>query len=265
MGTSSGNSTRFFTREFNPASYETGHPNLSQYRPLHRAILEGDWERVKEFYKSHPGAETDSITESKDTAVMVGVMSGQKIEFIKNQVEFGRVDLRRVNKEGNTALHEAAIAGQKAAKFLVGEDRSLLSICNSDGYLPLHLAAAYGQREILIYFLRVGEEHNLQLSDLELDMLMHLEITARFFDNTEQNKNIIIYELDDDDGNDSEYNIHNEDNILHSNNIPTERYIKRLDELTEKDVFEMTFDSKENGERFYNSYAKVKGFSIRRD
>ncbi|GMP93995.1 hypothetical protein CsSME_00043615 [Camellia sinensis var. sinensis] len=182
MGTSSGNSTRFFTREFNPASYETGHPNLSQYRPLHRAILEGDWERVKEFYKSHPGAEADSITESKDTAVMVGVMSGQKIEFIKNQVEFGRVDLRRVNKEGNTALHEAAIAGHlKAAKFLVGEDRSLLSICNSDGYLPLHLAAAYGQREILIYFLRVGEEHNLQLSDLELDMLMHLEITARFF------------------------------------------------------------------------------------
>ncbi|THG05414.1 hypothetical protein TEA_006642 [Camellia sinensis var. sinensis] len=158
MGTSFGNSTRFFTREFNPASYETGHPNLSQYRPLHRAILEGDWERVKEFYKSHPGAETDSITESKDTALMVGVMSEQKIEFIKNQVEFGRVDLRRVNKEGNTALHEAAIAGHlKAAKFLVLEDRSLLSICNSDGYLPLHLAAAYGQREILIYFLRVAE------------------------------------------------------------------------------------------------------------
>ncbi|XP_028091452.1 protein FAR1-RELATED SEQUENCE 5-like [Camellia sinensis] len=84
-------------------------------------------------------------------------------------------------------------------------------------------------------------------------------------DNTEQNKNNIIYELVDDDGNDGEYNIHNEDDIVNSNNIPTERDIKRLDELTEKDVFEMTFDSEENGERFYNSYAKVKGFSIRRD
>ncbi|XP_028105682.1 protein FAR1-RELATED SEQUENCE 5-like [Camellia sinensis] len=84
-------------------------------------------------------------------------------------------------------------------------------------------------------------------------------------DNTEQNKNNIIYELDDDDGNDGEHNIHNEDDIVNSNDIPTKRDIKRLDELTERDVFEMTFDSEENGERFYNSYAKVKGFSIRRD
>ncbi|XP_028056458.1 protein FAR1-RELATED SEQUENCE 5-like [Camellia sinensis] len=85
-------------------------------------------------------------------------------------------------------------------------------------------------------------------------------------DNTEQNNYNIIYELDDDDGgNDGEYNIHNEDDIINSNDIPTERDIKPLDELTEKDVFEMTFDSEENGERFYNSYAKVKGFSIRRD
>ncbi|KAI7993168.1 hypothetical protein LOK49_LG11G01129 [Camellia lanceoleosa] len=116
---------------------------------------------------------------------MVGVMSGQKIEFIRNQVEYGngRVDLRRKNKEGNTALHEAAIVGHlKAAKLLVGKDTSLLYIRNSDGYLPLHLAAAYGQREILCYFLRQGEVHNLQLSESELDMLMHLEITAGFFD-----------------------------------------------------------------------------------
>ncbi|CAL5355063.1 unnamed protein product [Camellia sinensis] len=183
MATSSGNYTRFFTSEFNRATYGTRQLNFSQYRPLHRAILDGDWKRVEEFYKSHPGAETDSITESKDTAVMVGVMSGQKIEFIRNQVEYGRVDLRKKNKEDNTALHEAAIVGHlKAAKLLVGKDASLLYIRNSDGYLPLHLAAAYGQREILIYFLRVGEVHNLQLSESELDMLMHLEVTAGFFD-----------------------------------------------------------------------------------
>ncbi|KAI7996052.1 Serine/threonine-protein phosphatase 6 regulatory ankyrin repeat subunit C [Camellia lanceoleosa] len=183
MATSSGNYTRFFSNQFDPSSYGSRHLNFSQYWPLHRAILEGDWESVKRFYMSHPRAETDSITESKDTAVMVGVMSGQKIEFIKNQVEFGRVDLRRVNKEGNTALHEAAIVGNlKAAEFLVGKDTSLLYIRNSDGYLPLHLAASHGQKEILCYFLRVGEMHNLQLSESELDMLMHLEITAGFFD-----------------------------------------------------------------------------------
>ncbi|XP_028064308.1 protein FAR1-RELATED SEQUENCE 5-like [Camellia sinensis] len=88
---------------------------------------------------------------------------------------------------------------------------------------------------------------------------------AKVKDNTEQNKNTIIYELDDDNGNDGKYNIHNEDNNVNSNDILTKRDIKHLDELTENDVFEMTFDSEENGERFFNSYAKVKGFSIRRD
>ncbi|KAI8534282.1 hypothetical protein RHMOL_Rhmol10G0078200 [Rhododendron molle] len=38
-----------------------------------------------------------------------------------------------------------------------------------------------------------------------------------------------------------------------------------LDELTEEDVYEMIFDSDKDGERFYNAYAKVKGFSVRKD
>ena len=42
-------------------------------------------------------------------------------------------------------------------------------------------------------------------------------------DNIEQNKNNITYELDDDDANDGEYNIRNEDDIVNSNDIPTDR------------------------------------------
>ena len=44
-----------------------------------------------------------------------------------------------------------------------------------------------------------------------------------------------------------------------------ERDEKQLDELTDKEVFQMTFDSHEDGEIFYNAYAKVKGFSVRKD
>ncbi|KAI8534963.1 hypothetical protein RHMOL_Rhmol10G0138000 [Rhododendron molle] len=33
-------------------------------------------------------------------------------------------------------------------------------------------------------------------------------------------------------------------------------------ELTEKDVYEMIFDSNKDEEKFYNAYVKVKGFSI---
>ncbi|XP_028052296.1 uncharacterized protein LOC114256815 isoform X3 [Camellia sinensis] len=110
---------------------------------------------------------------------MVAIMSGQKIEFVKKLMQCGWLDLTTVNKEGNTALHEAAIVGHlKAAELLVGKVPSLLDSRNSDGYVPLHLAAANGQREILCYFLKQG----VGLSELELDMLMHLEITARFFD-----------------------------------------------------------------------------------
>ncbi|KAF7148543.1 hypothetical protein RHSIM_Rhsim03G0160300 [Rhododendron simsii] len=67
-------------------------------------------------------------------------------------------------------------------------------------------------------------------------------------DNVQRNgKNVVIDICDDssnDDGNDG-----NDE--------------KRLDELTEEEVYQMTFDMHEDGETFYNAYAKVNGFSIR--
>ncbi|KAF7152508.1 hypothetical protein RHSIM_Rhsim01G0048200 [Rhododendron simsii] len=64
-------------------------------------------------------------------------------------------------------------------------------------------------------------------------------------DNVQRNgKNVVIDICDDsnnDDGNDK----------------------KRLDELTEEEVYQMTFDIHEDEETFYNAYAKVNGFSIR--
>ncbi|XP_058202985.1 protein FAR1-RELATED SEQUENCE 11-like [Rhododendron vialii] len=64
-------------------------------------------------------------------------------------------------------------------------------------------------------------------------------------DNVQGNgKNVVIGICDDssnDDGNDE----------------------KRLDELTEDEVYQMRFDMHEDGETFYNACAKVNGFSIR--
>ncbi|KAI8559091.1 hypothetical protein RHMOL_Rhmol04G0147800 [Rhododendron molle] len=64
-------------------------------------------------------------------------------------------------------------------------------------------------------------------------------------DNVQRNgKNVVIYICDDstnDDENDE----------------------KRLDELMEEEVYQMTFDMHEDGETFYNTYAKVNSFSIR--
>ncbi|XP_028082671.1 rho GDP-dissociation inhibitor 1-like [Camellia sinensis] len=59
--------------------------------------------------------------------------------------------------------------------------------------------------------------------------------------------NSTTYELHNDDDDDDieigEYNISNQENIVNSDDLPIERDVNCMDQLTEKDVFEMTFDS----------------------
>ncbi|KAF7112926.1 hypothetical protein RHSIM_RhsimUnG0178400 [Rhododendron simsii] len=64
-------------------------------------------------------------------------------------------------------------------------------------------------------------------------------------DNVQRNGKNVVIDICDDSSNDDE----NDE--------------KRLDELTEEEVYQMTFDMHEDGETFYNAYAKVNGFSIR--
>ncbi|KAI8567571.1 hypothetical protein RHMOL_Rhmol02G0132300 [Rhododendron molle] len=74
-------------------------------------------------------------------------------------------------------------------------------------------------------------------------------------------KNVAYDEHSDDDGyGDDDGHSHDDG---HGNDDGLDDY--QLDELTEEDVYEMIFDSDEVGERFYNAYVKVKGFSVRKD
>ncbi|KAL7181669.1 hypothetical protein ACSBR1_040542 [Camellia fascicularis] len=156
--------------------------NSKQQKQLYRAIQKGDLGRVRRFYHSYPAIARGDITESSDTALIIAVKSEQRIEFIRELLGlYPKMDWALQNKEGNTVLHEAAIVGHvEAAKLLVSKDEKLLDIANYDEYLPLHSAAACGQREILSYLLRIYEVH--MLKDYEYHMLVSLAIDARFFD-----------------------------------------------------------------------------------
>ncbi|KAI3816347.1 hypothetical protein L1987_16040 [Smallanthus sonchifolius] len=61
-------------------------------------------------------------------------------------------DLALRNRDGNTALCLAAIAGNAGmAKIMVWKNRGLPKIRGRDNMLPLHLAAFYGNRDMVTY------------------------------------------------------------------------------------------------------------------
>ncbi|KAI7994461.1 Ankyrin repeat-containing protein ITN1 [Camellia lanceoleosa] len=163
--------------------------NCKQQKQLYRAIQKGDLGSVRRFCHSDSEIARRDITEISVTALMIAVKTEQRIEFIQELLGFiqellgsnPEMALAWQNKEGNTVLHEAAIVGHvEAAKLLVPKYKKLLDIANYDECLPLHSAAACGQREILSYLLSIYKLH--MLKDYEHHMLVSLAIDARFFD-----------------------------------------------------------------------------------
>ncbi|KAG5578546.1 hypothetical protein H5410_058680 [Solanum commersonii] len=61
-------------------------------------------------------------------------------------------DLKIQNKDGNTALHEAARFGQlKIVKVMVSLDSEILFERNSKGETPIYVAAAHGEKEVFAF------------------------------------------------------------------------------------------------------------------
>ncbi|KAF2303661.1 hypothetical protein GH714_021018 [Hevea brasiliensis] len=97
----------------------------------YQAFLDGDWERLKSFFEQNTEAVVSPLTVNKDTVLHIAIYSGR-------------------NEYGNTALHEAAAAGNvTAAKLLLDYERTLLDIKNKLGETPLYRAAAFGKTEMV--------------------------------------------------------------------------------------------------------------------
>ena len=119
----------------------------------YRSAIRGDWKTMVYYYAKRPEQLLSPVTLSLDTGFHLAVHSnkGKPLEDLlkitKTEESSSEIEsLNRINKFGNTALHEATINGNyEAVRLLVERCADLLSIPNADGETPLFTAAGFGQ------------------------------------------------------------------------------------------------------------------------
>ncbi|KAL0374584.1 UNVERIFIED_CONTAM: hypothetical protein Sradi_3374100 [Sesamum radiatum] len=137
--------------------------DLNCYLPLHKAAIRGDWETASKFFDSNPDAVSARITKNLETVLHIAVGRSEACSFVEKLVELMPTDaLSLKSKFSETALHYAAKYGNtKAAKLLVARDPGLPHIWNDTNLLPLHLAALFGHKEMVLFLLTVTRDNEV--------------------------------------------------------------------------------------------------------
>ncbi|KAF5765862.1 putative ankyrin repeat-containing domain, PGG domain, ankyrin repeat-containing domain superfamily [Helianthus annuus] len=120
--------------------------------PSYKATITGDWKAAKNILDKRPELVRFSITESCETVLHIAVLGKSYwfVEYLVSLMEKKDLELQNVN--GQTALCLAAMAGHvKIAKILVKKNLALLDIPDSQGMMPLHMAALYGKHDMVKY------------------------------------------------------------------------------------------------------------------
>ncbi|GMP36885.1 hypothetical protein CsSME_00008840 [Camellia sinensis var. sinensis] len=143
-----------------PKQGENKDEDYWRYIPLLNAALGGDWDSAKRCIDEDESALTANITNSRDTALHIAIMSGRSIEFVKKLADLMPPEaLALRNSSGCTALISAALYGNtKAAVILVEKHPTSLYIRTDQNSLPLHCAANNGHKDTLLYLLSVTKE-----------------------------------------------------------------------------------------------------------
>ncbi|KAL9149783.1 hypothetical protein ABFS82_12G128100 [Erythranthe guttata] len=163
---------------------------IMKYMPLHKAALEGDWETAKRIFDRDPRAKSAVLDNTGLTPLHVAVGTGKKgIHFVRNMVELLMADdtgeelMARRNVTGHTALHSAAnVDNTEAATILVNRMPRLLYTPNFlRNDFPVHTAALFSHKRILLYLLQATKEQKPYDCYDGLRLLGYL-IEADFFD-----------------------------------------------------------------------------------
>nr|GEX37495.1 ankyrin repeat-containing domain, PGG domain protein [Tanacetum cinerariifolium] len=120
--------------------------------PTYKATITGDWKAAKIILDRRPELVRCSITESCETVLHIAVLGKSYwfVEYLVSLMEKKDLELQNVN--GQTALCLAAMAGHvKIAKILVKKNIALLDMPDSQGMMPLYMAALYGKHEMVKY------------------------------------------------------------------------------------------------------------------
>ncbi|XP_076923326.1 uncharacterized protein LOC143585417 [Bidens hawaiensis] len=120
--------------------------------PLYNASISGDWKSANRILSARKELVRFSITETHETALHIAA-STQNTEFVEELVKImEEEDLELQNKNGNTALSLAAIAGnQKLSQLMVDKNDRLLTIPGSEGMMPLYTAVLFRNYDTVKY------------------------------------------------------------------------------------------------------------------
>ncbi|KAE9450249.1 hypothetical protein C3L33_17843, partial [Rhododendron williamsianum] len=132
------------------------------------ATIKGDWEKIKETINQDPDAIKTPINQLSETALIVAIKSVRRNHFVRKLLEEMKPDdhvVDLVDSGGRTALHWAAYCGNiEGATMLVNNCSNLPNVLDEDGLTPLHYAARYGLRKMVLY---LKELTNMALTLLE--------------------------------------------------------------------------------------------------
>ncbi|KAJ0018770.1 hypothetical protein Pint_12040 [Pistacia integerrima] len=162
--------------------------DLSRYMLLHKSILEGNLQLVREFCDSNKHALEARITVNLDTALHVAVRTGSAVnhitEYLVTRMSIDQMTLK--NNDGNTVLSIAAIVGNvQAAKNIIRIKPNLNKVSNNSGWIPLIEAARHAQKEMITYLLPFEEEFMMSVrssEDKDGVFFVNLLIFAGFYD-----------------------------------------------------------------------------------
>ncbi|KAI7755592.1 hypothetical protein M8C21_029298, partial [Ambrosia artemisiifolia] len=126
--------------------------------PTYKATITGDWRAVKSILDKRPELVRFSITESCETVLHIAVL-GKSYWLVEYLVSLmAKEDLELQNVNGQTALCLVAMAGHvKIAKILVKKNHALLEIPDSQGMMPLCVAALYGKHDMVKYLYHISQ------------------------------------------------------------------------------------------------------------
>ncbi|KAI3701568.1 hypothetical protein L6452_26749 [Arctium lappa] len=133
--------------------------NTDLNNKLFKAAVEGNWWAAEAILTKYANVATEAI--SKDGSTMLHLAVGKKkngfVEELLAYIPHGK-DIEKQNSDGRTALHIAAIVGNKyAAELLVKKRKELLGISDHKAYVPL-LSAYYNmQLNTFVYLLEATQ------------------------------------------------------------------------------------------------------------
>ncbi|XP_075475508.1 uncharacterized protein LOC142506209 isoform X2 [Primulina tabacum] len=150
-----------YTHRNGPRQNNGARKDYTKYLSLRRAITRADWAKARALLEEDREARRNIISEIDETALLVAVAVGKKSNyFVKELLNSMTPDALAIqNSYGNTALHRAAMIGNKEiVDVLLDKNAALLYIQNKQEYLPVHIAATYCHKGMLVHLIRIHEK-----------------------------------------------------------------------------------------------------------